>query len=190
MNRPLPATLVWLLLAVGHMALVWQHGAALPARVATHFNLQGVADGWQTRADFLLWAGLGPVAIGLFVVTVIGLCLKFPRAWNLPHKAHWTAPEHLPQARAFLLAWALWLAVLLLLSTGLLLQGVLQVNLGEAPVRLPRLWTVLSIVLPTPLIGLMIGWLYVFFGRPAGAASELGISNFRSQISEGRSPDA
>jgi hypothetical protein len=180
MSRPLPAALVWLLLAVVHVALVWHHGTTLPARVATHFNLQGLANGWQTRGDFLLWASLGPIAMGLFVVVVIGLCLKFPRAWNLPHKAYWTAPEQLPQARAFLLAWAFWLAALLLLSTGLLLQGVLQVNLGAVPVRLPRLWTVLAIVLPTPLIGLMIGWLYVFFGRPAGG-------DFRSQISDFRS---
>lgn len=180
MTRPLPAALVWLLLSVAHVVVIGYHAADLPARVATHFNLQGAANGWQSRDAFLLWASLGPVAMGLFVVAVLGLCLKFPRSWNIPHKAHWTAPENLPQARAFLLAWAFWLAALLLLSTGLLLQGVLQVNLGDTPVRLPRLWTVLAIVVPTPLIGLMIGWLYVFFGRPAGG-------DFRSQISDLRS---
>jgi uncharacterized membrane protein len=166
MNRPLPVALAWLLLEVLHVVVLQLQGAELPARVASHFNLQGVADGWQSRDAFLLWASLGPIAIGLFVVAMIGLASRFPRHWNIPHKADWTSPENLPRARTFLLAWALWVALLVLLSTGLLLHGVVQVNLGESPARLPRLWTVLAVVVPAAAIGFMIVRLCRFFNRP------------------------
>ena len=118
-----------LLLAALLALAVWValSGQGLPDRVATGFSLQGAAQDWMSRAEYLV------VALGLQLLLPIGL-LALPwfiarapdRQISLPHRDHWLAPERRQATlrwigshlRWFTLLVALWLAGLHALGRG------------------------------------------------------------------------
>jgi uncharacterized membrane protein len=79
------------LVAALHSAL---YSNALPARVASHFNGAGVADGWMAKEPFLCFY-VGLVAFLAVVFGGIGFLIQTlpDGAINLPNKAYWLAPE-------------------------------------------------------------------------------------------------
>ncbi|MCF7688461.1 MAG: DUF1648 domain-containing protein [Cephaloticoccus sp.] len=78
------------LLALGQAAY---HQAHLPERIATHFDLQGKANGWDLRASHIAYqVGLAVLLGGLFggMGWLVG---KLPDALvNIPHREYWMAP--------------------------------------------------------------------------------------------------
>lgn len=66
----------------------------LPARVASHFNGDGFANGFMARADYqLLMMGLG---LGIPVVLVLGLVVLpycMPNRLRIPSRDYWIEPR-------------------------------------------------------------------------------------------------
>ena len=79
-------------------ALAWAM-SQLPARIASHFDGSGQADGWTDRTGYLAF-GIG---IGLFVLVGLPLLARLLLRGsgvgiNVPHKDYWLDPQH-PQRR-------------------------------------------------------------------------------------------
>jgi len=67
--------------------------AILPGRVAIHFALGGLPNGWAPAwLNALLFAGMAAILLPLFLLSA-RLVFAFPDRWiNLPNKAHWLVP--------------------------------------------------------------------------------------------------
>jgi uncharacterized membrane protein len=93
----------------------------LPARVASHFDIEGRPNGWMSRdlcAGFSV--GLALLLPGIIISMMAGAG-KIPVSFiNLPHRDYWLAPERRQAALAILLRYALWLSCMnVLFVTGL-----------------------------------------------------------------------
>lgn len=84
---------------------------ALPERVATHFDLQGRANGWMTRSAHLRFIAAFGLALPL---VILGICvaLRFApnSSFNIPHREYWLAPERRAETLAFISRHSVWLA--------------------------------------------------------------------------------
>jgi uncharacterized membrane protein len=107
-----------LVLYLGYLAFSY---ASLPAHMASHFNLQGHADGWLDRKTYLEIMA----ATGIFLPIVASLALLsatwLPRELvNLPNRDYWLADERRGSMSALLFRYALWFSSLnLLFFTGI-----------------------------------------------------------------------
>ncbi len=64
----------------------------LPARMASHFNASGKADGWSSRGEFLAVWFLAIVFVNIWPLINRVLLRKIPTAFiNMPHKEYWLA---------------------------------------------------------------------------------------------------
>jgi len=93
----LAAIVMSLLLTANGVALVMT-ASSLPPRVASHFDLAGVADGFVGRTDYLLvmtGLSLGVPAV-LLLVTVM-LPFLMPSRLRIPSRDYWIAPERRAQ---------------------------------------------------------------------------------------------
>jgi len=93
----------------------------LPARVASHFGANGLANGYMARDVYLAFA-IGMVVVPPALVGLaIALSLKyFPQFLNLPDRDYWLAPERRAGTTEYLNGHSAWLAALL----GLFALGV------------------------------------------------------------------
>lgn len=84
---------LFFLLVLTAMAQAAWHYTRLPAQVATHFNLEGQANGWSSRqAHVALQAGLA-VGLGLLFGNLGWIMRRLPDSLiNLPNREHWLAP--------------------------------------------------------------------------------------------------
>ncbi|MFT3868906.1 MAG: DUF1648 domain-containing protein [Nibricoccus sp.] len=101
----------------------------LPARVASHFDAAGRANGWMDNSSYLLFiAILG----GVFplVVPAICYCTRFlpDEMHNIPNRAHWLAPERRDATHAYLFRHSLWLASASLCFVTAVHLAVVQAN--------------------------------------------------------------
>lgn len=93
----------------------------LPAKVASHFDIQGQPNGWMSR-DSCVGFTLG---LGIFMpALIVGLMAgagRIPVSFiNLPHRDYWLAPERRQTAMAALLRYSLWFACMnVIFVTGL-----------------------------------------------------------------------
>src|SRR5437667_366923 len=97
----LPRTL-FAVLAAGAAIYFSSYYAELPAVVASHFNAQGVPNGWQTKsAFFAVFVGVSVLAVlvGFGIPRIISLMP--PELINLPKKQYWLAPAHLAESHSF-----------------------------------------------------------------------------------------
>jgi uncharacterized membrane protein len=93
----------------------------LPARVASHFDINGQPNSWMSRdtcVGFTL--GLGIILPAVIIGLMAG-AEKIPVSFiNLPHRDYWLAPERRKQALAILLQFSLWFAAMnVLFLTGI-----------------------------------------------------------------------
>ena len=98
------------LLAAATLQMVYYY-PRLPEPMASHFDLQGRADGWSPKGSFFgIMAGMLYGVSGLLVL--VGLSMRWLPAFlvNLPHKDIWLAPPESRRTRAFLVNWMLWFA--------------------------------------------------------------------------------
>ncbi len=67
---------------------------ALPATVATHFNLEGTADGWMTREMHILLSTLLYLFMDAIFLSIPFLLRKIPSSLvSFPHKNYWLSKE-------------------------------------------------------------------------------------------------
>ena len=106
----------------------------LPQRMASHFDLSGLPNGWMTKPLFFELYAVG-VAIGIVVVFAPALTIgRLPASLiNLPNKEYWLAPEHRAETNAFLQRSFAWFGCALLALEVVALDLAMQANLVSPP---------------------------------------------------------
>ena len=153
---------VLLLLMVVFVADVLLTANHLPARLATHFGLDGEANGWMTRAGhvrFIIGFGLG---VPLFLLLVSEVVTRLGGAGlNIPNRDYWLAPERRAQTLAFARRELVWLACLLVVFFAMINHLIMAAN-AQTPASLAgrQLWL--------PIAGFLgaVGVWMVTFIRP------------------------
>lgn len=110
----------------------------LPARIATHFDLRGVPNGWMDRSTHawgIIGMGIGLPVFFLFILAIIqaldgGGC-------NIPNREYWLAPERRADTMAFIGRRMIWLSCLLVAFDAGLHALIVMANAAH-PVRLPN----------------------------------------------------
>jgi hypothetical protein len=114
---------------------VWASFDDLPAKVASHFDIQGRPNGWMSRETCVGFTlGLGLLMPALIVGMMSGAG-RIPVSFiNLPHRDYWLAPERRQPALAVLLHYSLWFACMNVLFVTGLHWLIVQANLaGPGP---------------------------------------------------------
>jgi len=132
----------------------------LPARVATHFDMAGKANGWMSRKDhgfFMLLFGLG---VPGFAVFMWSLLRRLPPTWvNVPKADFWRSPENFPLACEIMNQWGRWQATGLLIWMTLLNYQIVTANRASPP-RLDSSSTWGLTVALFVFVATSIGWLF------------------------------
>jgi serine/threonine-protein kinase len=153
---------VWVVM-IARLAGVW---GQLPAKLATHFNGRGQADGWMTRDSFVLvWFGmeLGLVAL---MWALPQLLRPMPDALiNIPNRDYWLAPERRRQTLQRIGVWNAWITVGLVVLMAAVLELIVRANLMDVPqLSNTHFYLVLGFLL---FLALMLWRLYVAFRLPS-----------------------
>lgn len=142
-----PATVLALMYLALVVALMTTAGE-LPARVASHFDFSGQADGWMRRPAYLLVTiGFGIVFPLMLPVLLSALRWIPTSAVNLPNRDYWLAPERAGETLAYLVRHALWLScwqVGLVIALHLL---TVDANRQEPPRLAGSIWILLPLFL-------------------------------------------
>jgi len=144
----------------------------LPSRVASHFNGAGTADGWMTRANYLAFTLCLAILLPLFLVVGCFLFRYLPaRAFNLPNRDYWLAPERRAGTDAHFFRYSLWFACLVILFVIGLHLTILKAN-SQFPPRLssPLLFGCLGFFL-TGMAIWILKMLWPFLKNPSDSAS-------------------
>jgi uncharacterized membrane protein len=119
--------------------------SSLPERMASHFDAQGVANGFQSRAGFLgTCAGF---ELGLFILfaALPTLMHALPsQLINLPHRDHWLQPDRKVQSlarAAGLLDWFLMATLALMAAT---FELTLRANQQRTGLDSRAMWLLLA----------------------------------------------
>ena len=92
-------------LAAFAIVFVVYTGSYLPDIVATHFGVDGEANGWMTRGGYLLFMLSFMLGVSSFVSLVVGMLpRKFPQWTNVPNRQYWLAAERCEESLNFLSA--------------------------------------------------------------------------------------
>jgi uncharacterized membrane protein len=122
----------------------------LPDPVASHFNGQGVPDGWMSRSAHL-WAmtGIG-FGLSLFMLATFYSIRFFPNCTiNLPHRDYWLAPERRTETCDAIFHAGLWFTSLLAAFLAAINLLVVAAN-DVQPVKLSSaIWLLLAALLAT-----------------------------------------
>jgi uncharacterized membrane protein len=160
-NARLPRTL-FLLTAVCTSIYFSHYYPFLPKVVASHFDLHGTANGWQTRHAFFEVLA-GTTALSAFLIFGIPPMIGIIRDQfiNLPNKGYWLAPEQRAASIQFLSMWFAWFGYAVYLVIILAFDYAMQMNLHSASGPNPaRLWYTLA-----GLAVFTVIWTIRLFGR-------------------------
>jgi uncharacterized membrane protein len=110
-----PARIVLALLAVLAIVQVAVLGPRLPDPTASHFGLDGRADGWMPRGSFLVFYMVTIVVLTAMILGLSWLSRRLAGTMlNIPHRDRWLAPEHRDATLRFLASQMEWIAVVVL----------------------------------------------------------------------------
>lgn len=134
----------------------------LPEVVASHFDNRSAADGWLTRANYLLLMLALAILLPLAIVGFIALVSRTaPRLINLPHRTYWLAEDRREQTLATLLAFACVQGGVLTVFAAAVHYVILQAN-ATAPPQLPG---ALFVAVLVALLAAMVAWTVALFAR-------------------------
>lgn len=138
--------LVFVLMALYAAIHFSYHYPQLPDVVASHFDVHGVANGWQTKSAFFrvfLTVSVLAAVIGFGIPRIIAAVP--PQLVNLPNKRYWLAPEHLAETQEFLSRYFAWFGCAIFLIMILTFDYAVQSNLHpENRPDASRLWYILA----------------------------------------------
>jgi uncharacterized membrane protein len=156
---------VFLILLLAAALFINQTVGQLPARVAVHFDENGVAssfmDGVQYRRFILLFA----VAVPVVLVAFMSSAYSRAKDMKLPNREYWLAPQRIARTRSFLVAHGIWFGSLLIALMSFIHWLILNANRRQPP-TLSNQALFLGLLL---LLGCMVAWvgtLMVAFRRP------------------------
>jgi Protein of unknown function (DUF1648) len=154
--------LIFAVLAVGAAIYFSAYYAKMTDVVASHFNGQGVPNGWQTKPAFF-----GLFAAVSILIAMIGFGIPRiiasvpPRLINLPNKQYWLAPEHLAETMAFLNAYFAWFGCAVFLIMILTFDYAIQSNLHpDHRPDVSRMWYILA-----GFLTFLVVWIIRMFTR-------------------------
>src|SRR5229473_7905924 len=140
----------------------------LPTVVASHFNGQGLANGWQTKpAFFTVFAGVSVLAavIGFGIPRVIAALP--PQLINLPNRAYWLAPGQLAATMEFLKNFFAWFGCAVFVVIIVTFDYAIQSNLHpDHRPDVSRMWCFLAGFLGFVVVS--VARMFMRFGRVAG----------------------
>lgn len=128
---PLAVSLGFVGLQLARLAISFER---LPQRMATHFDVSGKADGYQTRDGFAWTSVLISLALLALFAVLPAILARLPeRMINLPNKDYWLVPERRAQILERLTKMGDWLGCATIgLLTGVF-ELVIRANLAGAP---------------------------------------------------------
>jgi serine/threonine protein kinase/biopolymer transport protein ExbD len=159
----------FVLLCTLHLAWAFSTADELPATVASHFGMNGRADGFMSKNGYLAFICAFPLGLSLFLQATTRLAFRLPsRFVNIPNRDIWLAPARRPELVAILQAWFAALSCgLVIFSTQLHTLTLLANRLN--PPRLPDIALVTLLGFPTILLLWTIG-LLMRLAEPQAAA--------------------
>jgi hypothetical protein len=99
---------------VGSITAIALTSDRLPARIASHFGADGLANGFMGREAYLGFTiGLVVLVPALIALLVALAARHFPQFLNLPNRDYWLAPQRREETLAYLATHAAWFAALL-----------------------------------------------------------------------------
>jgi hypothetical protein len=135
MKSRIPAVLLLLGYAI-FFSCLFAIRSKLPLHVASHFDAKGLPDGWMPRTMFVKFMGVFGFLFPVFIVGINFVLRYLPaKAFNMPNRNYWMAPERRQQTFQFLLMHSFWLAFFAVLFVGFIYFLVVKANLA-VPVRL------------------------------------------------------
>lgn len=158
----MPALIVVLVLAAG---FILQSGQSLPPVVASHFAVDGNANGFMPRnlyLNLMLFIGVGVpflLAVGHRLVRLVPHHLV-----SLPNRDYWLSPERTTETFAFLYNHGIYLSALLTTFICFIHWLVVRANEVQPPHFSPSLFFT-GLVLFLLAVVIWIGVIFVHFSR-------------------------
>jgi uncharacterized membrane protein len=159
--QSLAALVLSALLAV-EGAIIFATSRQLPARVASHFDGQGFANGFMPREDYLLlMTGLG---LGIPLLLVLGLVILpyfTPTRLRIPSRDYWIAPARRRETLSTIATSGLIIASIVAAFMVAMHLLVVQAN-NRAP---PQLDNTLLYTLIALLVFAILAWQFMLWRR-------------------------
>jgi hypothetical protein len=139
------------LLLVACLALVAAYVAGtsgeLPARVASHFGADNLANGWMTREGYRTFVIAFAVGLPALLAAFIGLLPRAaPSAVNLPNRGYWFDPRRREETLSTLARFGSWLGIIVALFLAGIHFVVLEANrVSPARMPAPAFWTLMAL---------------------------------------------
>lgn len=153
-----------ILVLVGLMQITY-YAPLLPDLVASHFGYQGLANGWMSRAAFIIMH----LAMIIFLVLMRMLSIDFrlpqsAKYISLPHKDYWLTDDRREQTEAYIGRSFVRLSTVVLIFILVLMQLVFMANLIVPPrINEQAVWLLLILFMLYMLIWVVT--FYRHFGR-------------------------
>lgn len=165
MKRILQAAFLSLALAAWVQAF-WHH-QHLPARVASHFNPAGNANGWMARDTYLAWQIGTIAAVAALLQGIVLLQSKLPSQFvNLPHRDYWLAAERRGATDAWVRGLVLAIGCLLMAFFMAVFHLVYLANQAATP-HLPDTLRPLTVLMLLATLGIILLTVLHFARKPA-----------------------
>jgi uncharacterized membrane protein len=133
----------------------------LPARVATHFDISGRPDGWMSRTTAVVFSAVVGSLLSMFLMGLFFSLRFFPdRAFNLPRRDYWLAPERRAATFAYLFRQSFWLSSMMIAFLAGLQIAIIQAN---RPGAAPHLSMMLTLAVAGCLIAGHVVWIVGLF---------------------------
>ena len=138
----------------------------LPDPMASHFDGNGVPNGFQSRATFMSIL-FGTQAMLAFSFVVGPRLMRFipPALISLPYASYWRRPQHIGEALDRYAAWSMWFLFGNFTMMFGIFELVLQSNLNLQPMNATLMWIVVGGYMVGALIGIVR--LFAAFKPPA-----------------------
>ncbi len=143
MKGPLVALAISYLIFFGCLAATL---GELPARMATHFDFAGRANGWMGREGYVGFICGMAIGVPLFMVGITVLTGRLGRGLNIPHKDYWLAPERRAATVAVVMRFVIALGAIVVLLHACLHLLVVSANAGPAQPHLNAIGTAVMTV--------------------------------------------
>ncbi len=137
--------LVWVL-AVAAIVQTIVYYPQLPDIVASHFDGNGVPNGWSSKTEFfVIYFGALVLTLIIFVVLPKVSANRKPASFKVPTRNYWFHPDRVEATVRFIKNQFLWLGVVHILLAFIVIHVVIQANLVENPILSNGIYWVLGV---------------------------------------------
>jgi uncharacterized membrane protein len=148
------------LLLASNFAQIVHYYPLLPERVASHFNFQGVANGWSSKHTFMAIYGVVLVVTTVLLVGLPLLLAKLPPSIiNMPNRDYWLAPERKQETCRTVSGYMILVGIAVMALLFTVFHWTIRVNLGYDQQMGSVVWIIV------PFFIFITGWCIAFFMR-------------------------